>query len=222
MFAIILPIKAQQHSTVSVGLLYGYSILTFNQQSDKFDKRIADEKISYIPMRNAGIEIGYSVWFTNRLSLQLTPRWQQWGGTINVQSNKNTSSMLNMEINYEGVRMPGYFQYMIWGNKNLQLNTALGGGIEYTYKLWFLPNNFYGSAPPQRRSVEILAPFVSAGFNLCYTSAPENRINYIIGIYYETDAIFNPNRFNEYNFRQNSVPLLSHQLFTTFKIQYRI
>jgi hypothetical protein len=220
MYTISISAHAQTKSAFDVGLLYGSSTLTFNQNSDKFDKRIVNEIINYSPVQNLGIALGYSVSLTERLALQMVPRWQQWGGIIDVQSSQNATSRLNMEINYQGFRIPAYVQYRIWDNKKLQLNTLLGMGVEYTYKLWFVPNNIYGNGPTQRRTAEIVAPFASGGINLCYKPSTESKVNYIISIFYETDAIFNPKRFNEYNFYQNAVPLLSHQLFSTLSIQF--
>lgn len=220
MFTISISAQAQTKSAFDVGLLYGFSTLTFNQNSDKFDKRIANEIINYSPVQNLGIALGYSVSLTERFALQMMPRWQQWGGVINVQSSQNVTSSLNMEINYQGFRIPALLQYRIWDNKKLQLNTLLGMGVEYTYKLWFVPSNFYGNGSTQRRTAEIVAPFASAGICVRYKSSPESKVNYILGIFYETDAFLNPKRFNEYNFYQNAVPLLSHQLFSTLSIQF--
>jgi hypothetical protein len=214
--------NAQNNIAINAGILYGYSMLTFNQKSELFDKRIADENYSYKPISNIGVVLGATVFITNRLSLQLINRLQQWGGVINVQSKQNTSNMLKLEINYLGYRLPAYLQYMIWGNKNMKINTSIGVGIEYTYRLWFIPSTFYGSAPVQRRNVYISVPFASSGISFCYTKAPEDKFNYILGIFYETDAFFNPRRSNEFNFWQNSVPLLSHQLFPTLIMQYRL
>jgi hypothetical protein len=220
MLTFTISTQAQKKSAIGVGLLYGSSTLTFNQNSDKFDKRIANEIINYSPVQNLGIALGYSVSLTERFALQMMPRWQQWGGVIDVQSSQNATSRLNMEINYQGFRIPAYVQYRIWDNKKLQLKTLLGMGVEYTYKLWFVPNNIYGNGPTQRRTAEIVAPFASAGICVRYKPSTESKVNYILGIFYETDAFLNPKRFNEYNFYQNAVPLLSHQLFSTLSIQF--
>lgn len=214
--------KAQHGIALNMGMMYGFSWLTFNQKSENFDKRLGKEKIAYHPIQNIGMMVGATAWLTPKVSLQVMPRWQQWGGTITVQSNEYTTQMLKMEINYQGLKLPAQLQYALLSNEHLQLNLALGAGIEYTYNLWFVPTNYYGSAPVQRRTVDIVAPFATTGINVTYTAAKNKKTTYMLGLYYETDAFFNPVRYNEYAFWQRSVPLLSHQLYSSLQIQYHL
>jgi hypothetical protein len=222
MLLIVGTSSAQRGVALKTGVLYGYSWLTFNESSQSFDKRLAREKINYTPLQSVGIEMGARIFISSKLALEVVPRWQQWGGTITVNSNEYTNQMLKMVINYQSFRIPATLQYAFAGNERLQFFASLGIGIDYTYRLWFLPTNYYGSAPTQRRTVDIVTPFTSIGFGFTYTPSANSQMSYTFGINYETDALLNPVRFNEFNFWQNSVPLLSHQLHTSFLIQYRL
>jgi hypothetical protein len=115
------------------------------------------------------------------------------------------------------VSVPLLLQYKAIEKGKFKWLISAGAGADFSYRVSFIPTNFYGKIPAIERVIVVNTPYLSLGSSLEYKPKQTSRIKYVFGFTLSDDHLFNPQRFNDFGgyFFQENIPLYS-SIFSTF------
>jgi len=193
-----------------------FSKLDLNRKSHLYNNKWVLLNLNFPSKTGYGFSVGLTRSITQKFKLNISGRWQKWGGTV-YASYSSPPYFIDIDIRYSSISVPILFQYSLV--KKPKFNWWLGAGIgaDFSYNVKYIENNFYGTGPILHRVISVQTPYLILGGFVEFKPKEKKRIKYIVGFTLSDDHVFNPNRYNDFGgvFWQDVIPLHS-TIFSTF------
>jgi hypothetical protein len=192
------------------------SKLDINRKSTMYNTNWEKVSLSFPSKLGYGFSLGVTRSLNSKWQVNISGRWQKWGGTV-YASYPEPPYFLDLELTYTSVSVPLLLQYKAIEKGRFKWLINAGAGADFSYRVSFIPTNFYGTIPAIERVIVVNTPYLTLGSSVEFKPKTESRIKYIAGFSLSDDHLFNPQRFNDFGgyFRQENIPLYS-SIFSTF------
>ncbi len=192
------------------------SAFGLNEKSPLYNSRWEQFSTTFEYEKGYGVSLGFTHAINKKFGLNINGRWQHWGGTVKTRGDDPTF-FLDLTINYSSFNVPILLNYCLIEKPQFKWLISAGAGVDFSYKVSFIPTNYYGTNDPIERRITIRSPYLAIGTSLEFAPKPNSRLKYIWGIMLADDHLLNPDRFNDYGgyFLQEVIPLNS-TLINTF------
>lgn len=199
-------VSAQHKWSVAFKANPSITWLHINSSSSVYNKRWENVNLSYPLKGGFGVGAGVEHSVSDKVKLFADLRYNSWGGYIHAIRDDPTF-YLDLDITYRSLNIPIGIKYCYKTSPSYNLYISGGLGLDYTYKVSFIPSNYYGSVPAIERNASIQTYYLLVGTGIEFKMG--NRLTGIIGVEFDNDRLLNPSRIQDFGglFGQEIIPL---------------